>query len=201
MKSTTAGGGCVRNQLLQLCQLPRGLEAAVQGAIDARLRSYMPYSHFAVGAALLHADGEITTGCNYENCTYQSCCAERCAIVRANVEGHRTARAIAIYGAPSLRPPTPADTANSPSDNYSHSTIPSTSALSGDAAEGFCMPCGLCRQLLVEVADLSGNHDSFEVVLVSRDRQHAKVMLLAELIPYKFAPSDMGMDIAQFRDI
>lgn len=53
-------------------------------------RSYVPYSHFPVGAALLCADGSVFTGCNIENSAYGSTiCAERTALVKAVSEGHR----------------------------------------------------------------------------------------------------------------
>ena len=53
-------------------------------------RSYVPYSHFPVGAALLCADGAVFTGCNVENAAYGSTiCAERTALVKAVSEGHR----------------------------------------------------------------------------------------------------------------
>ncbi len=53
-------------------------------------RSYVPYSHFPVGAALLCADGSVYTGCNVENAAYGSTiCAERTALVKAVSEGHR----------------------------------------------------------------------------------------------------------------
>ncbi len=53
-------------------------------------RSYVPYSHFPVGAALLCADGSVFTGCNVENAAYGSTiCAERTALVKAVSEGHR----------------------------------------------------------------------------------------------------------------
>lgn len=52
-------------------------------------RSYVPYSSFPVGAALLCADGTVFTGCNVENAAYGSTiCAERTAIVKAVSEGH-----------------------------------------------------------------------------------------------------------------
>ena len=52
-------------------------------------RSYAPYSHFPVGAALLCADGSVFTGCNVENAAYGSTiCAERTALVKAVSEGH-----------------------------------------------------------------------------------------------------------------
>ena len=53
-------------------------------------RSYVPYSHFPVGAALLCADGTVFTGCNVENAAYGSTiCAERTALVKAVSEGHQ----------------------------------------------------------------------------------------------------------------
>lgn len=53
-------------------------------------RSYVPYSRFPVGAALLCADGTVFTGCNVENSAYGSTiCAERTALVKAVSEGHR----------------------------------------------------------------------------------------------------------------
>ncbi len=47
-------------------------------AREATLRSYAPYSHFRVGAALLLDNGEVVTGSNQENAAYPSgTCAER----------------------------------------------------------------------------------------------------------------------------
>lgn len=62
--------------------------------------SYVPYSHFPVGAALECAGGEIFTGCNVENAAYGSTiCAERTAIVKAVSEGHRDDwRRLAVVG-------------------------------------------------------------------------------------------------------
>lgn len=62
--------------------------------------SYVPYSNFPVGAALLCADGTVFTGCNVENAAFGSTiCAERTAILKAVSEGHRDDwAAIAIAG-------------------------------------------------------------------------------------------------------
>ena len=65
-------------------------QALVDLAFTMLERSYVPYSHFPVGAALLCGDGTVFTGCNVENAAYGSCiCAERTALVKAVSEGHR----------------------------------------------------------------------------------------------------------------
>ena len=65
----------------------------------AASKSYSPYSHFPVGAALECADGTIFTGCNVENAAYgDTICAERTAAVKAVSEGRRDFRRIAIWG-------------------------------------------------------------------------------------------------------
>ena len=66
-------------------------------AVEMRKRSYIPYSHYAVGAALLTKNGKIFTGCNIENAAYPvTVCAERTAIFKAVSEGEKEFEAIAI---------------------------------------------------------------------------------------------------------
>lgn len=92
----------------------------------ARENAYAPYSGFAVGAALLGADGRVYTGCNVENAAYPvACCAERTALFHAVAEGAREFTAIAVVG-----------------------------GRIEDAAEESCPPCGVCRQALAEFCDL-----------------------------------------------
>ena len=45
-------------------------EKLVELALEARNRSYAPYSHFMVGAALLTNDGKVYQGCNIENASF-----------------------------------------------------------------------------------------------------------------------------------
>ena len=53
-------------------------------AIQASTFAHIPYSKFAVGAALLLEDGKIIHGCNIENASYGlTNCAERTALFKA----------------------------------------------------------------------------------------------------------------------
>lgn len=90
-------------------------------AMDARNLAYTPYSHFAVGAALLTSGGKIYSGCNIENASYTpTVCAERTAFFKAVSEGERNFKAIAIVGGPEGEP------------------------------VDLCPPCGVCRQVMAE---------------------------------------------------
>lgn len=83
--------------------------------------SYVPYSKFHVGAALLSANGTVYTGCNIENAAYgPSNCAERTAVFKAVSEGVKEFEAIAVVGGPE------------------------------GIIKDFCPPCGVCRQVLAE---------------------------------------------------
>lgn len=90
-------------------------------ALKARERSYCPYSNFAVGAALLCADGTVYTGCNVETAAFNGCCAERTAMFAAVAAGHKEFTAIAVAGAGK-----------------------------GVEPDFFCTPCGVCRQVMRE---------------------------------------------------
>lgn len=66
-------------------------------ALQARQWSYSPYSHYAVGAALVTPGGKIYEGVNIENAAYPTgICAERVAIFKAVSEGEREFTAIVV---------------------------------------------------------------------------------------------------------
>ncbi len=93
-------------------------------AADQLSYSYVPYSHFRVGAALLAKDGKIYTGCNIENAAYTPTnCAERTAFFKAVSEGVKSFRAICVVGGPDGR------------------------------LESYTPPCGVCRQVMMEFCD------------------------------------------------
>lgn len=97
------------------------IEKLIKKAIDMLDFSYVPYSNFHVGAALLTSEGEIYTGCNIENAAYgPSNCAERTAVFKAVSEGKKEFEAIAVVGGKNGK------------------------------IEDFCPPCGVCRQVLAE---------------------------------------------------
>lgn len=97
----------------------------VQRAVCAQKFAYAPYSNFAVGAALLTADGKVFSGCNIESAAFSATnCAERTALFKAISEGETEFKAIAIVGG----------------------TI-------GEHIKDFCPPCGTCRQVMAEFCD------------------------------------------------
>jgi len=66
------------------------LEKLIETARNARNWAYAPYSHYAVGAALLTASGKIYDGVNIENAAFPTgICAERVAMFKAISEGER----------------------------------------------------------------------------------------------------------------
>ena len=94
-------------------------------AIEAREHAYIPYSGFAVGAALLTKEGKVYQGCNIENASYgPTNCAERTAFFKAVYEGERNFEAIAIVG-----------------------------GKGGQPVRELCAPCGVCRQVMREFCD------------------------------------------------
>ena len=95
----------------------------IKEACEATKRSYSPYSHFSVGAAVLLDDGTVVTGNNQENAAFPSgLCAERTTLFYANAQYPDkavVALAIAARDSEGLTPvPTP--------------------------------PCGACRQVILE---------------------------------------------------
>lgn len=66
-------------------------------AKEARELSQSPYSHFAVGAALLTKDGKVFKGANIENSSYPLCmCAERNALYHAMMNGYKKSDFVAL---------------------------------------------------------------------------------------------------------
>lgn len=100
-------------------------EKLILEAKKAREKSYSPYSHFQVGAALLAKSGKVYHGCNIENAAYTPTnCAERTAFFKAVSEGEKEFEKIAIVG-----------------------------GMEGEEANEMCAPCGVCRQVMMEFCD------------------------------------------------
>ena len=114
----------------------------VDEARGATHRSYAPYSHFHVGAAILLSNGEVVTGANQENAAFPvGNCAERSACFYAGAR-HPEARFVEIAVA--------------------------ARGTDGNEVSDPVAPCGACRQALVEYEVLAG-HD-VPLLLVGKDR-------------------------------
>ena len=139
--------------------------ALVEAARSARAQAHAPYSGFAVGAAIVDADGRVVTGANFENASYGlSLCAETVAITAANAAGLLAgAEAIAVVG--------------------------------GKAGEADCTvatPCGRCRQMLHEAERIAGRSIAIYCAPVSGQGMDGVVAYsLAELLPHAFGPDSI----------
>ena len=98
------------------------LRAAATAAAE---RAYAPYSGLRVGAAGLAADGHVVTGCNVENASYGLTLCAECGLVSALHAS--SAGALHASGAGPLR---------------------AVAVVAGDGQP--LLPCGRCRQLLLE---------------------------------------------------
>ena len=75
------------------------MKMLIKLAMEARGKSYCPYSGFAVGAALQTKEGKIYQGCNIENAAFTPTnCAERTAFFKAVSEGEKEFCRIVIVG-------------------------------------------------------------------------------------------------------
>jgi cytidine deaminase len=91
----------------------------------ARSLAYAFYSKFRVGAAVLLDNGAVVSGANVENASYGlTCCAERVAIFSARVQ-HPATKIVALA-------------VSAGDDSHPHE------------GEQTRMPCGACRQVMVE---------------------------------------------------
>jgi cytidine deaminase len=138
------------------------MTALVQAAIAAAGNAYAPYSNFHVGAALLLDDGSVVTAANFENASYgMTLCAETVAIAKANSDGQlKHIVAIAVAGGPA-----------------------------GAVADGVdaITPCGRCRQIIKEVADLTDR----DIPIYCAKSGGYDTHLLSDLLPHGFGPASL----------
>jgi cytidine deaminase len=100
-----------------------GLRAA---AVAAAGRAYAPYSGLRVGAAAQASDGQVITGCNVENASYGLTLCAECGLVSALHASGAAARHAAGAAGPLM----------------------AVAVVAGDGEP--LLPCGRCRQLLLE---------------------------------------------------
>jgi cytidine deaminase len=137
----------------------------LDAAQEVSKKAYNPYSHFHVGAALRCTDGEVITGTNFENAAYGSTiCAERAAILRANSKGKKDFSHIAIFG--------------KGKDFDSEDPV---------------SPCGACRQVIMEIAQL--NSTDIQVIMSNSKKDKIIIASISELLPLGFGPQNLGIEI------
>lgn len=134
----------------------------IEAARAAAANAHAPYSGFGVGAAVRLSDGRIVTGCNFENASYGlTLCAETVALGSVTaLGGLREVRAIAVIGGRLV------DGAISGADPV--------------------RPCGRCRQVIKEAADLSAT--DIEILCVSADGSAIESHRISDLLPHAFGP-------------
>jgi cytidine deaminase len=137
-------------------------ERLILAARDAARNAYAPYSHFTVGAALLLNDGSVVSGANVENASYGlSLCAETVAVATASAAGRiREIVAVGIVG-----------------------------GMNGEGEEAV-LPCGRCRQILNEAAEL--NRGDMTVYCSGLSGGAIEVYKLSDLLPRAFGPRALG---------
>lgn len=78
---------------------PDVLQSLLSASLAARAQAHAPYSHYAVGAAVLDEHGAIHAGCNVENAAYpQGWCAETTALGAMLMAGGKRAKAVLVSG-------------------------------------------------------------------------------------------------------
>jgi len=133
-------------------------EKLIETARKAGKDAYAPYSNYRVGAALLFEDGAVIAGSNVENASYGlSLCAETIAVARAMNEGRRGGLKAVAVAGP----------------------------VSGDGAP--ITPCGRCRQVLNEMAQLGGT----DPIILCVGHDGARKVALSQLLPHAFGPGHL----------
>ena len=138
-------------------------------AADVAGRAYAPYSRLRVGAAGLTADGRMVTGCNVENASFGLTLCAECGLVSAL---HSTAPPVPRPHRPRRQnaPGTPGTAAP---------VLVAVAVVAGDGAP--LLPCGRCRQLLLEAGGAA--------LLVDTT---AGPVPLGDLLPAAFAAPDLS---------
>lgn len=133
-----------------------------RAARDATAHAYAPYSGFHVGAALLLADGRIFPGTNQENAAFPSgLCAERTALfgLAASQPGAAPIVGMAVAARPA----------------------------GGEFGPG--MPCGACRQVMIEYEARQGQ--PIPLLLPGPDGQIYRFASVGDLLPFHFSATDL----------
>ena len=153
-------------------------EELIALAKEETKRSYSPYSHFAVGAALLTKDNKVFLGTNIENAAFGlSMCAERNAIFNAYVNGVKK----------DLNYPVAINNLGYLYENGYGVKKDEIVALAIIAdTEDPVSPCGSCRQVLSELFPKNGK------IYLANFKGEIKETNIVELLPYSFSKDDLN---------
>lgn len=139
----------------------------IAAARVAAAHAHAPYSRFAVGAALLLADGSVVTGTNFENASYGlSLCAETVALATANAQG-RLADVVEI------------------------GVVGGMIGAHGATGNTPVRPCGRCRQIINEAAQIGGR--DIVIHCAGMEGDTSETYRLSDLLPHAFGPVDLGI--------
>lgn len=59
-------------------------------------------------------------------------------------------------------------------------------------------PCGMCRQLIAEFAQLSQNN--IEIIMCDNKGEKIKESTIYEMLPHAFGPETLGLDLDKYRN-
>ncbi len=144
-------------ETVNFSKLSKKDQELIDAAEEVLKNAYDPYSQFYVGSAILTTSGLVFKGVNINTCAYTSICAERAAISNAITNGEYIFEKIAVIA------------------RSDHSKIKINSG-----------PCGICRQMLWEFAEL--RNSDIGILVSDSDKEKVLVTTIKEMHPLGFGP-------------
>lgn len=148
--------------------LPEDERKLLNLAEKAMGQSYSPYSGFCAGVALQPINHPPIIGANIENASYGiSICAEQAAFCHANALGIRTFSKLAMI------------------------------ARENPGTQRIYTPCGACRQVISEFAQVS--EKDIKLIISDSAKERIRIVTINEILPGAFGPTNLGVDLSKYR--